>query len=255
MKLKKETGSGSKRPGGAVNEPEDTSTQAALHGRWYRDACGAAFAMELVGERWTLPIVREMMLGPRRFNGLRASLPGISAKILTERLGSLEASGIVRRAELPPPASIKVYALTEWGLALEPVMQELGRWAVRSPGHDPFLPLTPVAFMLSLRTMIEPARIGALALRVVFDVAGQAFVGTLGRGELGIAPAGEEVGAVDLRFAAETATDFLPVFYGKRSAEEAGGRLSIEGDPALAARFIDLFALPRKLGRADDPGD
>jgi len=220
----------------------------ASHGRWYRDACGAAFAMELVGERWTLPILREMMLGPRRFNGLRAALPGLSAKVLTERLGSLEASGIVRRVTLPPPASIQAYALTEWGLGLEPVMQELGRWAVRSPGHDPMLPLTPVAFMLSLRTMLVPERIGDLALRVLFEVGAARFVGTLGQGELRIEPAGADVSATDLRFSAETATDFLPVFYGKRSVEEAGGRLSVEGDAVLAERFIGLFALPAKLG-------
>ncbi len=232
-----------------MNAPAvNTGPDGAAHGRWYRDACGAAFAMELVGERWTLPIVREMMLGPRRFNGLRAALPGLSAKVLTERLGSLEASGIVRRVTLPPPASVQAYALTEWGLALEPVMQELGRWAVRSPGHDPMLPLTPVAFMLSLRTMLVPERIGDLALRVLFEVGQALFVGTLGEGELRIEPAGEDVPPPDLRFSAETATDYLPVFYGKRSVEEPGGRLTVAGNEALAARFIDLFALPRKLG-------
>ena len=203
--------------------------------------------MELVGERWTLPIIREMMLGPRRFNGLRAALPGLSAKVLTERLASLEGTGIVRRVALPPPASVQVYALTEWGLALEPVMQELGRWAVRSPGHDPMLPLTPVAFMLSLRTMLVPERIGDLELRVLFEVGEARFIGTLGQGELRIEPLREEGVSADLRFSGETATDYLPVFYGKRSAEEAGGRLVIDGDQALAARFIDLFALPNKM--------
>ncbi len=232
-----------------MNAPAvNTGPDGAAHGRWYRDACGAAFAMELVGERWTLPILREMMLGPRRFNGLRAALPGLSAKVLTERLGSLEASGIVRRLTLPPPASIQAYALTEWGLGLEPVMQELGRWAVRSPGHDPMLPLTPVAFMLSLRTMLVPERIGDLALRVLFEVGADRFVGTLGQGDLRIELAGADVAATDLRFSAETATDFLPVFYGKRSVEEAGGRLSIEGGEVMAERFIGLFALPAKLG-------
>jgi len=245
MKLKKETAVDA---GARTGHPLPEGSPAASHGRWYRDACGAAFAMELVGERWTLPIVREMMLGPRRFNGLRGALPGLSAKVLTERLGSLEASGIVRRLTLPPPASVQAYALTEWGLALEPVMQELGRWAVRSPGHDPLLPLTPVAFMLSLRTMLMPERIGDLALRVVFDVGEARFVGRLDRDGLKIESAGEALPGADLRFSAETATDYLPVFYGKRSVEEAGGRLSVEGDEALARRFIDLFALPAKLG-------
>lgn len=231
MKLKKETNSG-----------------RVVHGKWYDDACGAAFAMELVGERWTLLVIRELMLGGRRFSDIRASLPALSAKTLTERLETLQELGIVERALLPPPASAHVYQLTEWGRALEPALQELGRWAVRSPLHDPRLPLTPVALMLSLRTMLDPEKIGDLELWIAFDVGGERFAGRLRRGELGIHPAGETEMSPDLRFSAPSASDFLPVFYGKRSPEEAGNRLSIAGDRALAQRFIDLFALPSRCG-------
>src|SRR3546814_8454039 len=90
-----------------------------------------AHGLELLGDRWALFIVRELMLGARRFGDLRADLPGISANVLTQRLSELEANGIVVRSKLPPPASVQVYELTEWGYAAEPIVQELGRWAAR----------------------------------------------------------------------------------------------------------------------------
>lgn len=236
MKLQKETK-------GPVSAADGEKPRA--HGRWYGDACGAAFAMELIGERWSLPIIREMMLGPRRFSEIRAELPGLSAKTLTERLEGLERTGIVARQMLPPPASVQVYRLTEWGLALEPVMQELGRWAVRSTLHDPTLPITPVSLMLSLRTMIHPKRIGDLALSVRFEVGGARFAGRLEDGCLSIAVAAEGEQAPDLVFAADGGFAFLAVFYGKWPVEGTG--LRIDGDPALAQRFIDLFSLPAKV--------
>jgi len=235
MKLQKETSRSEAAMNGEKPRP---------HGRWYGDACGAAFAMELIGERWALPIIREMMLGPRRFSEIRAELPGLSAKTLTERLESLEQTGIVARATLPPPASVQVYRLTEWGLALEPVMQELGRWAVRSTLHDPTLPITPVSLMLSLRTMIHPERIGDLSLTVRFDVGAKSFSGRLDGEGLDIRPARDGDSAPDLVFAAEGGFPFLAVFYGKWPVEGTG--LRIEGDAALAQRFTDLFSLPPK---------
>ncbi len=224
----------------------ETKTGRSVHGKWYGDACAAAFGLELVGERWTLLVVRELMLGGRRFSDIRASLPNLSAKTLTERLETLQELGIVERALLPPPASTQVYQLTEWGRGLEPVLQELGRWALRSPLHDPQLPLTPVSLMLSLRTMLDRRRIGDLELWIAFDVGGEHFAGRLRHGELTIHPAGDGMLTPDLRFRAASASDFLPVFYGKRDPGEAGGALAVEGDPGLAQRFLDLFVMPAK---------
>src|ERR1700740_2126113 len=123
--------------------------------RWYDDACGTALAMELVGERWSLLIVRELMFGPRRFSELRRTLAGISANVLTQRLQGLEDAGVLPRQELPPPASVQVYALPPWGYRSETAIQELGRWAVQSPRHDTTLPLSAASLMLSFRTMID----------------------------------------------------------------------------------------------------
>src|SRR6188508_245397 len=101
--------------------------------RTYDDGCGIAHALDLVGERWALLVVRELLLGPKRFTDLRAGLPGISANILSQRLRELEAEGIVARDTLPPPAGVAVYALTPRGAELEPVVLALGAWGIRSP--------------------------------------------------------------------------------------------------------------------------
>src|SRR3954468_5553856 len=117
--------------------------------RRYDDACGTAHALDLIGERWALLVMRELMLGPKRFSDIRADLPGISANVLTQRLEGLERDGIVVRRRPPPPASGQVYELSEWGYQSLPVMGALGRWAVRSPGHDPGQHFSAVSLMLS----------------------------------------------------------------------------------------------------------
>src|SRR3546814_21061611 len=118
-------------------------------GKWYDDACGTALALELLGERWSLLIVRELMFGGRRFTDLRAGLPGISAKVLTDRLEGLEQAGVVQSRQLPPPAATQIYALTEWGYQAADANTALGRWAAASPDHDPPLPLSAASLMRS----------------------------------------------------------------------------------------------------------
>src|SRR5437762_13284154 len=99
--------------------------------RRYDDACGLAHALELLGERWAMLVLRELAYGPRRFSELKADLPGISANVLTQRLAELEARNLARRTKLPPPASVQVYEATEWGLEAVPPNAALGRWAAR----------------------------------------------------------------------------------------------------------------------------
>ena len=220
----------------------------ADHGKWYQDACGTAFAMELVGERWSMLIIRELMMGGRRFSDIRASLPGISAKVLTERLAGLEQAGVLVRRKLPPPAATQVYELTEWGHLAEPAIQELGRWAARSREHDATLPLSPVSFMLSMRTMIDKEQAKAFGGVFGFETGGESFVGRLADGQLPIAR-GETAGS-DTVFRADTPMELAALFYGKVPPGEwdrAPGRV-IEGDRVLARRFLDLFRLPEKVG-------
>src|ERR1700743_1775290 len=96
--------------------------------RSYEDSCGIARALDLVGERWALLVVRELLLGPKRFTDLRSGLPNMGPDVLSQRLRELEPKGVRRRTKPPPPASSQVYELTEWGRALEPVILGLGAW-------------------------------------------------------------------------------------------------------------------------------
>ncbi|MBY0582853.1 MAG: helix-turn-helix transcriptional regulator [Sphingomonas sp.] len=216
--------------------------------RWYDDACGTALAMELIGERWSLLIVRELMFGPRRFGELRAGLPGISANVLTQRLASMEAMGILARRKLPPPASVQVYELTPWGYAAEPAIQELGRWAVQSPLHDATLPFSAASAMLSFRTMIDRSRSGAFAASVGFRLGAEGFVAVVDSAGI-VIRRGEPSG--DVVFETDPVT-LASVVYGGRSISDAenAGTLRITGDRALASSFVTLFPLPAKLGAA-----
>ena len=123
--------------------------------RSYGDRCGVARALDLVGERWALLVVRELLLGPKRFTDLRAGLPGVGADVLAQRLRDLEAAGILLRRALGPPAGTRVYELTEWGRELEPIVLGLGRWGSRAPfpeGADAF---SPDSFVIALKTLFE----------------------------------------------------------------------------------------------------
>lgn len=223
------------------------------HRRWYEDACGTAHALELVGERWALLVVRELMFGPRRFSDLRAALPGISANILTQRLEGLERAGIVERSKLPPPASAQVYGLTAWGYESEPIFQTLGRWAARSPDHDPGLPLSAVSLMLSLRTMIDKRRADAIHARIGFQLGDDSFLAELAQGNIEIAR--QSFDRADLVFRG-SAQIVAAAIYGGQPLEvlEGAGALKIEGDRDLAARFVTLFPLPPKADRAASGG-
>jgi DNA-binding HxlR family transcriptional regulator len=123
--------------------------------RTYGDRCGIARALDIVGERWALLVVRELLLGPKRFTDLRAGLPQIGPDVLSQRLRDLEASGVVYRTKLPPPAAAQVYGLTERGRALEPVVLELGRWGSQAPRPED-APLGADAAMLALKTTFRP---------------------------------------------------------------------------------------------------
>jgi DNA-binding HxlR family transcriptional regulator len=214
--------------------------------RWYEDACGAAHALDLVGERWALLVIRELMFGPKRFSDLRAGLPGISANVLTQRLEGLEASGLVVRRKLPPPSATKVYELTEWGYESEPIFQVLGRWASRSPAHDPSLPFSAASLLLSLRTMLDPARAEGLDVRIGFRLGAETFVARLADGGISIVTG--PLDGVHVTFAG-TAAVIAGAIYGgqKLAALEEAGVLRIEGDRALAERFVTLFPLPEKV--------
>ncbi|KAA2214624.1 winged helix-turn-helix transcriptional regulator [Teichococcus oryzae] len=213
---------------------------------WYRDACAAAHALDLLGERWALLVIRELMFGPRRFGEIRASLPGLSANVLTQRLEGLEAAGVLLRRRLPPPASAQVYELTAWGRESEPIFQALGRWGARSPRHDPALPFSAASLLLSMRTMLDPARAAGLSARIGFRLGDDGYLARLEKGRIEIA-AGDPALA-DLVFEATPPAMAAALYGGQPLSDlEQAGALRIQGDRALAERFVALFPLPDRL--------
>jgi DNA-binding HxlR family transcriptional regulator len=221
--------------------------EAAEERRWYDDACGTAFAMELVGERWSLLIVRELMFGPRRFSELKISLGGISANVLTQRLEGLERAAILHRRKLPPPANVQVYELTPWGYEAETPIQELGRWAVRSPVHDTSLPLSAASIMMSFRTMIDRSRSGERPLALGLRFGLEAFVARVDGAGIAVTR-GEPDGADAV--ATTDPPSLAAIVYGGQdiAAMEAAGAVAITGDRNAFAHFVTLFPLPPKIG-------
>lgn len=223
-----------------------TNSRKGPEKRRFHDACGMAHGLELLGERWAMFVVRELMLGPRRFGDLRADLPGLSANVLTQRLTELEARGILTKRRLPPPASVQVYELTPWGYEAEPVIQELGRWATRSPGHDPTMPISGVSILLSFRTMLDRARIGDFDLSLGFRFSEDGYRGHLDATGFTIAQ-GDPEGA-ELVFEGAPAGLGAYVYGGVPHAElEKAGLLRISGGREKAERFRTLFPLPEKF--------
>ena len=214
--------------------------------RWYDDACGTAFALEMIGERWTILIMRELMFGSRRFSDLRSDLNGIGAKVLTDRLKTMEHTRIIRRRKMPPPASVQVYELTEWGQEAEALVQMLGRWATRHPAHDPSLPLSAASMMMSFRTMIDADRAGALDTRIGFRFGDVQFIGHIKDGDIAVERSA--IDSADAIFTGEPEMLAAAVYGGQPLAElEKTGGLAIEGDRIMAEKFVTLFPLPEKL--------
>jgi DNA-binding HxlR family transcriptional regulator len=214
--------------------------------RRYDDACGTAHALDLIGERWALLVMRELMLGPKRFGDLRSDLPGISANTLTQRLEGLESAGLLVRRRLPPPASTQVYELTPWGYEAEPIVQSLGKWAARSPAHDPTLPISATSIMLSFRTMFDPQRAGDFEARIGFSLGAERFVATVEKGRFENRRA--EIERADVVFTG-TPRGLAAFVYGGQPSHvlQDAGLLTVEGDRGVAARFATLFPLPPKV--------
>jgi DNA-binding HxlR family transcriptional regulator/putative sterol carrier protein len=217
--------------------------------RTYDDGCASAHALDLIGERWALLVVRELLLGPKRFTDLRGGLPGISPNVLTQRLEELERVSIVRRRKLPPPAAAWVYELTDWGLELEAVIMALGRWAARSPALLQGSPLSADALVLSFRTMFDRAAASELQASIELRIGADRFHAQIARGHLKLArgSASEPDAVVDA-----DANTLAALVYGGRKLTDAlrSGDVAIEGDRSLVKRFLTLFPLPRPAARA-----
>ena len=204
--------------------------------RSYGGQCGVARSLDVIGERWALLIVRELLLGPKRFNDLLAGLPGASPNVISQRLRELAGHGVIRQRELPPPARVRVYELTDWGRELEPVILHLGRWGDRAPlpeGAQDSLD----SVLLALQGTADPTRVtGRYELRIGADTF--AIDGSSGsvRIRRGTADQPDATAATDLG-------TFHAVVFGQRPAADAiaSGDLRLDGDPDAADRLTDLL--------------
>ena len=185
-------------------------------------------------------ILRELAYGSRRFSELKSDLPGISANVLAQRLTELEERGLVVRKKLPPPASVQVYEATSWALEVAPVIGKLGKWAARSPLHDPTLPLSHAAIMMSLETMIDADRAHGLEGRIGFRFGEISYSATLSDGELHVVR--DMMEGCDVVMTT-TPEGLAAVIYGGAPLET----IAIEGDVGFARRFVTLFPLPEKV--------
>jgi DNA-binding HxlR family transcriptional regulator len=197
--------------------------------------------MELLGERWAMLVLRELAYGPRRFSELKADLTGISANVLTQRLNELEARKLVRKTRLAPPVSIQVYEATEWGLEVVPLIASLGRWAARSPWHNPALRMSHVSVIMSLQTLISPDLAAGLNARIGFHFGDVSYVTTIRDGRLDVER--RPVEHCDVEFSGGP-SEIAAVIHGGAPLE----MIEVKGDIELAKRFRTLFPLPPKIG-------
>jgi DNA-binding HxlR family transcriptional regulator len=216
--------------------------------RTYGDPCGVARALDLVGERWALLVVRELLLGPKRFTDLRAGLPNASPNVLSQRLRELELAGIVRRRKLGPPAGVWVYELTEWGYDLEPAVLALGRWGSRSPAM-PSAELGVDALMIALKTTFDPR--AAEGLRALYELRlGEEFFQVeVSDGRIDLARSAAD--HPDATIETDAAT-LRRLVFGDVELDEAlrAGALTLTGDRTAVAQFLRLFPRPTSVSKA-----
>jgi DNA-binding HxlR family transcriptional regulator len=221
--------------------------------RRYDERCGVAHSLDLVGQRWALLVVRELLIGPKRFTDLRASLPKATPDLLSRRLKELEEAGVIRRRRLPPPAGSTVYELTPWGRELEPAVISLARWGSSSPHMRQDAPVGADSIMLGLRSFFDAGRAHDLrgAYRVVLGDA----VFTVGVDPGGIQVSRRDDPAVDATLETDPAT-LAALLDGSETLAEAtsAGRVTTTGDAGRLQELLGAIHLPETVSVGESSG-
>jgi len=205
----------------------------------YDEGCLAAHALNLIGDRWALLVVRELMFAPKRFQMIRAGLPGVTASVLTTRLTQLVEIDVLRHDQ-----RLGIYALSENGRGLLPVLESLCRWALMVPGHDPSRFISPSALMISMGVTLMPERAAGQQLHAGFACAREAFEMRLEEGRLQT----RAVATPDAPFVlGGTGNSLAAAVYGDTPLPELVARdeITLTGDIAAAQAFVALFRLAR----------
>ncbi|HJZ46764.1 MAG TPA: winged helix-turn-helix transcriptional regulator [Roseiflexaceae bacterium] len=216
-----------------------------MKNRSYNQYCGLAYALDVVGERWTLLIVRELIAGPRRFTDLLEGLPGISTNLLSERLKELDQQGILRRRVLPPPAASSVYELTPLGQALEKTLLELGKWGSQfvPTSSEGASVLHANSYALTLKTFFRPELARGLTETYALHIDNELLQVQIKDGAIHVQQ-GEALKA-DVVFHTDMPT-YLGLLSGEIQPEQAmqRGLIRIDGDPGALRRFLNVCGLP-----------
>lgn len=219
--------------------------------RRYDTGCAVAHALDLVGERWALLVIRELLLGPKRFTDLLAGLPGASPDVLTQRLRELTSAQVTHRRRLAPPGASWVYELTPWGAELAPIVLGLARWASRSPAMPYDAPLGVDSLMLSLTALFDRRAASGLDATIAIRLSDQPFQLRISGGELNLTRGESHHPDVILETDQATLLSLLRTDNDLDQIADSG-TLRIVGDRALAGRFRHLFPLPAPFGPAAD---
>jgi DNA-binding HxlR family transcriptional regulator/putative sterol carrier protein len=213
--------------------------------RSYHQFCALAYALDVVGERWTLLIVRELLAGPRRFKDLMDGLPDVSTNLLSERLKSLEQQGILRRRILPPPAGSTVYELTAFGQTLETPVLELGKWGSRLlPASLEGLAMPSLgAATLAIKAFFHPEQAQGVHEIYELHLDNEVLQVQIEDGALRVQQGQSLKADVIIR---TTMQVFMGLFSGQMKPEDAicGGFIWVEGDSDALARFLDFSSVP-----------
>lgn len=210
--------------------------------RRFDDPCGVARALGVVGERWALLVVRELLLGPKRFTELSRGLPGLSQNVLSQRLRELEESGVVRKRRLGPPVSATAYELTDLGELLDPVLTSLAAFGSRLPLPPTETSMSADAFVLALRTTFDPSSVkagqgGSVELRIDDDV----FHAAIRDGRFAVARGAAAAPDATLT---GTVAALRSVVFGGRPLTDG---VRVDGDRQAAERFVRCFPRPQPI--------
>lgn len=214
--------------------------------RRYGDGCAIATALDYVGERWALLVVRELLLGPKRFTDLQDGLPGAGSKVLAQRLRELESAGVVRRRTLAPPAGSQVYELTEWGAQLDAIVVALGRWGAQAPEPSEDH-VSADSAMIRLRTLFSPRPERPWTATYELRLGPYRFTTRVTDGQLVEMSRGEPHERPDT--IVETDPDTLARILGvNRALTKAikDGRLTITGDNQAGQRLFDAVRIAKQ---------
>jgi DNA-binding HxlR family transcriptional regulator len=213
--------------------------------RSYRDSCGIARALDVVGERWALLVVRELLLAPQRFSELRHALPHVSSNLLADRLRELEHNGVIRRG-LAPTGGPRVYELTEWGRKLEPILLALGDWGIDAPQPPPPTALSATSVLIFLRRAARPDP-AAPPTTCRLELDGRVWTVRLESGRVQVRPGEPATAAVSLRAEPKTLSALLadPATLATACAD---GSVAVVGDLSAIGRLLHAVTDPWPSG-------